>query len=135
MWNQQDLQNTKRHRDPQTVGAPQNHEANLGISVVVRGEVTGSEDLILDGRVEGRIHLPDHMLTIGPNAHVEAEVVAKIVIIFGSVVGSISAGDKVEIRRGASVEGDLICVRVVIQEGAHFCGKGRVGRWRGAGFG
>ena len=89
----------------------------------IKGELTGSEDLTLDGRVEGRISLPDHSLTIGPNAHVQADVVAKAVTLFGSVVGAVTARDRVDIRRGASLEGELSCARIAIQEGAHFCGK------------
>jgi cytoskeletal protein CcmA (bactofilin family) len=86
--------------------------ATLGRSVVIKGDLTGSEDLIIDGRVEGRIDLPDHSLTIGPDAHIEAEVVAKAVIVLGSVTGRIMASHKVEIRDGGSVDG-----------GAYFRGK------------
>ena len=95
---------------------------NLGRSVAVNGEVTGSEDLTVDGRVEGSIDLSQHALTIGPNAIIQARIVAKIVTVFGSVVGNITAGDTI-IRKGASVNGDLHCTRLAIQEGAHFCGK------------
>jgi cytoskeletal protein CcmA (bactofilin family) len=96
--------------------------ANLGRLVTVNGELTGSEDLTVDGRVEGSIDLSDHALTIGPNANIHARIAAKVVTVFGSVVGHISAHDAI-IRKGASVEGDLECVRLVLQEGAHFCGK------------
>jgi len=97
--------------------------ATFGGSVLVKGEVTGSEDLTVDGRVEGRIELPDHQLTVGPNAMLQANIHAKIVTIFGSVVGTITARDKVEVRRGGSVEGTVSCARIAIQDGAHFCGK------------
>jgi cytoskeletal protein CcmA (bactofilin family) len=100
---------------------------SLGSSVFIKGALTGSEDLTVDGRVEGRIDLPDHALTIGPNAHVQADVVAKVVTVFGSIVGGITTGDKVEIRRGGSIEGDLVCPRLVMQEGAHLCGKVTMG--------
>jgi cytoskeletal protein CcmA (bactofilin family) len=88
----------------------------------VDGELTGSEDLTVDGRVEGSIDLPDHALTIGPNGTINARIVAKIVTVFGSVVGNITARDTT-IRKGASVQGDLVCTRLAIQDGAHFCGK------------
>ena len=97
--------------------------ATLGRSVVIKGDLTGSEDLIIDGRVEGRINLPDHSLTIGPDAHIEAEVVAKAVIVIGSVTGRITATHKVEIRDGGSVDGDLQSASVVIHEGAYLRGK------------
>jgi cytoskeletal protein CcmA (bactofilin family) len=96
--------------------------ANLGRMVTVHGELTGSEDLTIDGRVEGSIDLPDHTLTIGPNATVQARIAAKVVTVFGSVAGHIAARDTI-IRKGASVEGDIECVRLALQDGAHFCGK------------
>ncbi len=97
--------------------------AQLGRSVLVKGELTGSEDLTVDGRVEGRIDLPDHTLTIGPNAQIRADIVAKVVTVFGSVVGGVTASDKVEIRQGGSLEGHLACGRITIQDGAQFRGK------------
>ncbi|HEX7140483.1 MAG TPA: polymer-forming cytoskeletal protein [Vicinamibacterales bacterium] len=96
--------------------------ANLGRSVAVNGELTGSEDLTVDGRVEGSIDLPHHALTIGPNGTIQARIVAKNVTVFGSVVGNITARDTT-IRKGASVQGDLVCARLAIQDGAHFSGK------------
>jgi cytoskeletal protein CcmA (bactofilin family) len=101
--------------------------ANIGSSVFVKGELTASEDLMVDGRVEGRIDLPDHALTIGPNANIQADIVAKIVTVFGSVVGGIAARDKVDIRRGGSLNGDLSCACIAIHDGAHFCGKVAMG--------
>jgi cytoskeletal protein CcmA (bactofilin family) len=112
--------------DPRPVAAETPTElrsANIGRSVTVRGEVTGSEDLTVDGRVEGRIDLPDHTLTIGPNATINADIKAKVVTIFGTVKGSVSARDKAELRRGASLEGDLASGSISIQEGSHFTGK------------
>lgn len=132
MWNRADSRDAATHGDPQTVGpaapehrahrVPEMCEATLGRSVVVKGELRGSEDLTIDGRLEGRIHLPNHTFTIGPNATIQADIVAKVVIVMGSIVGGITTGDKVEIRQGGSVEGDLVCPRLAIQEGAHFCG-------------
>jgi cytoskeletal protein CcmA (bactofilin family) len=97
--------------------------ANLDRSVVVKGEVSGSEDLTIDGRVEGRIDLPDHALTIGPNATIKAAICAREVTVFGAIVGDIMVRDKVELHTGASLDGDLTCGRIVVQEGAHVCGK------------
>jgi cytoskeletal protein CcmA (bactofilin family) len=97
-------------------------QAVLGRSVAVKGELTGLEDLTVDGRVDGSIDLSQFALTIGPNAVINARIVAKTVTVFGSVVGNIKAQDVV-IRVGASVQGDLSCARLGIQEGAVFCGK------------
>ena len=101
--------------------------AHIGSSAVVKGELTASEDLMVDGRVEGRIDLPDHALTIGPNANIQADIVAKIVTVFGSVVGGIAARDKVDIRKGGSLNGDLSCACIAIQDGAHFSGRVAMG--------
>ena len=101
--------------------------ANIGSSVFVKGELTASEDLMVDGRVEGRIDLPDHALTIGPNANIQADIVAKVVTVFGLVVGGITARDKVDIRRGGSLDGDLSCTCIAIHDGALFSGKVTMG--------
>ncbi len=77
---------------------------------------------MVDGRVEGSIDLPDHALTIGPNASIHARIAANVVTVFGSVVGNITARDTI-IRVGASVQGDLVCARLALQDGAHFCGR------------
>jgi cytoskeletal protein CcmA (bactofilin family) len=97
--------------------------ASIGISVSIKGEIKGSEDLTVDGQVEGRIDLPDHMLTIGPNATVVADINAKVVTVFGSVIGTVVAREKADIRKTASVEGALTCGRLAVQEGATIKGK------------
>lgn len=97
--------------------------ATIGISVSVKGEIRGAEDVMVDGQVQGRIDLPDHTLTIGPNATVLADIDAKVVIVFGSVTGNITARDKADIRKTASVEGALTCGRLSVQEGATIVGK------------
>jgi len=97
--------------------------ATIGISVSIKGEIKGSEDVIVDGQVEGRIDLPEHTLTIGPNATVVADINAKIVIVLGSVTGSIVARERADIRKTAVVEGSLSCDRLAVQEGATIIGK------------
>jgi cytoskeletal protein CcmA (bactofilin family) len=97
--------------------------ATVGISVSIKGEISGSEDLTVDGQVEGRIELPDHTLTIGPNATVVADINAKFVTIFGTVVGTVVAKDKADIRMSASFEGSLTCASLAVQEGATINGK------------
>jgi cytoskeletal protein CcmA (bactofilin family) len=105
---------------------------NIGKSVVIKGELAGSEDLTVEGNVEGRIELKDHVLTIGPNGKIKAQVLAKSVIVQGEVNGNITATDKVDIREGGSVDGDLIAPRVAIAEGAHFRGSVDMQRKGGA---
>jgi cytoskeletal protein CcmA (bactofilin family) len=79
--------------------------------------------MTIDGRVEGSIEVRNHHLTIGPNASIEADVAARLVTVFGKVSGSLTAEERVEIRHGATVEADLTCQTLAIQEGAYFCGK------------
>jgi cytoskeletal protein CcmA (bactofilin family) len=95
----------------------------VGKSVVFRGDLISSEDMTIDGRVEGSIEVRNHHLTIGPNASIEADVAARLVTVFGKVSGSLTAEERVEIRQGATVEADLTCQTLAIQEGAYFCGK------------
>ena len=96
---------------------------NIGKSVVIKGELNGSEDLTVEGHVEGRIELKDHVLTIGPNGKIKAQVFAKAVIVLGEVNGNVTASEKVDIRDGGSVDGDIVSPRVAIAEGAHFRGS------------
>ena len=96
---------------------------NIGKSVVIKGELNGSEDLTIEGQVEGTIQLRDHVLTIGPNGRIKAQVFAKSVIVLGEVTGNVTASDKVDIRDNGSVDGDIIAPRVAIAEGAHFRGS------------
>jgi cytoskeletal protein CcmA (bactofilin family) len=96
---------------------------NIGKSVVIKGELNGSEDLTIEGHVEGKIELRDHVLTIGPNGKIKAELFAKAVVVLGEVIGNVSASEKVDIRENGSVEGDITSPRVAIAEGAHFRGS------------
>jgi len=96
---------------------------NIGTSVVIKGELSGSEDLTIEGQVDGKIELRQNILTIGPNAKIKAQVFAKAVIIQGEVHGNVAATEKVDIRDGGSVDGDLSAPRVAIADGAHFRGS------------
>jgi len=96
---------------------------NIGKSVVIKGELNGSEDLTIEGHVEGTIQLKEHVLTIGPNGRIKAQVFAKSVIVLGEVTGNVTASDKVDIRDNGSVDGDIVSPRVAIAEGAHFRGS------------
>jgi len=107
---------TRRHQIERDV-------VNIGKSVVIKGELNGSEDLTIEGHVEGKIELKDHVLTIGPNGKIKAQVFAKAVIVLGEVNGNVTASEKVDIRDNGSVDGDIISPRVAIAEGAHFRGS------------
>ena len=104
--------------------APKSGEfALIGKSVVIKGELSGSEDLYLDGQVEGSIELRDHNLTVGPNGSVKANVSAKGVVIQGKLEGSLTASERVELRQSAVVTGDVMTQRISIEEGAFLKGK------------
>ena len=96
---------------------------NIGKSVVIKGELNGSEDLTIEGQVEGKIELRQNVLTIGPNGRIKAQVFAKSVVVLGEVTGNVTASEKVDIRDNGSVDGDIAAPRVAIAEGAHFRGS------------
>ena len=96
---------------------------NIGQSVQIKGELTGNEDLTIDGMVDGKILVKDHGLTIGANGRINAEVHAKTVVVLGQVNGNITADDKVEIDATGSVQGDIRAPRVSIADGARFKGS------------
>jgi len=95
---------------------------NVGKSVVFKGELSGNEDLVIEGTVEGKIELREHVLTVGSHGKLKAEVFAKTVVVHGEVVGNITASEKVDIRESGSVDGDIVAPRVGIAEGAHLRG-------------
>ena len=104
--------------------APQNNQlANIGKSVMIKGEISGSEDLYIDGSIEGTIDLRDHSLTVGPNGKVKASIIAKAIVIQGKVDGSVSASDRLDLRKSAVVTGDVSTQRIAIEEGAFLKGK------------
>ncbi|MCA1562711.1 MAG: polymer-forming cytoskeletal protein [Acidobacteria bacterium] len=112
---------------PATANDPQRgverSAVNIGKSVVIKGELNGSEDLTIEGQVEGKIELRQNVLTIGPNGRIKAQIFAKAVIILGEVTGNVTATEKVDIRDNGSVDGDIAAPRVAIAEGAHFRGS------------
>jgi cytoskeletal protein CcmA (bactofilin family) len=114
-------------------GSPALVELNQGPSVlggamVLRGELSGNEDLLIKGKFEGKITLPDHCLTIGPSGHVKSEVHARAVVILGFIEGNICADEKIEIRKTGQVIGDLLSATIAIEEGASFKGNLNVRR-------
>jgi cytoskeletal protein CcmA (bactofilin family) len=102
--------------------------AHIGKSLIVKGELTGSEDLYVDGQVEGSIDLQGNNLTVGPNGQIRANVTAKGVIVQGKLEGNIHATERVDFRKSAIAVGDVITQRVAIEEGAYFKGKVDIGK-------
>jgi cytoskeletal protein CcmA (bactofilin family) len=95
---------------------------HIGKSVVIRGELTGNEDLYLDGDVEGNINLRDHKLVVGPNARIKAAISARDVVVHGRVEGNVSASERVELKRACTLIGDVATQRIAIEDGAFFKG-------------
>jgi len=96
---------------------------NIGQSIQIKGELSGNEDLTVEGKVDGKIMLKDHHLTIGANGRISAEIQAKTVMVVGEVIGNITADDKVEIAATGSMKGDIVAPRVVLADGARFKGS------------
>ena len=103
--------------------APASGLAQIGKSVVIKGELSGSEDLYVDGQVEGSIALKGNSLTVGPNGQVKGSVDAKLVAVQGKLDGNIQASDRVDLRKSAIVTGDISAQRISIEEGAFLKGK------------
>ena len=97
--------------------------ARLGPSLHVKGEINGNEDLHVDGSVEGLISLEDRKLTVGASAKVSADIVAREIVVYGSVKGNLRARDRIEIKKDGSVIGDLTTARIMIEDGAYFKGS------------
>lgn len=106
--------------------------ASIGKSVQIYGEVKGSEDLVVDGVIEGTITLSESRLTIGPNAHVKANVSARDVVILGALTGDVSASGRVEMRAGSNLKGDIRAARLSIEENAILSGKVELSADRGS---
>ena len=96
---------------------------NIGQSIQIKGELTGNEDLTIEGKVDGKVFLKDHNLTIGANGKIAAEIHAKTVLVIGEVIGNVTADDKVEVAATGSMRGDILAPRVVLADGARFKGS------------
>jgi len=116
-------------QDMTPVSAPRNaslnnmqEQATIGKSLVIKGEVSGSESLYIDGRVEGSINLPGNRVTIGRNGVVNANVTAREIVVIGKLKGNLAASDRVDIRNEGSLTGDVVAQRISIEDGAYFKG-------------
>jgi cytoskeletal protein CcmA (bactofilin family) len=112
---------------------PSGSTARLGASLHVKGEISGNEDLHVDGSVEGLIQLEDRKLTVGASAKLTADVVAREVVVYGAVKGNLRARDRIEIKKDGSVVGDLTTARIMIEDGAYFKGSIEIDRTGSAG--
>jgi cytoskeletal protein CcmA (bactofilin family) len=99
------------------------HNAVLGKSVIVKGQIISREDLTIDGEVEGTVELHEHRLTIGPNGRVKASVKARELVVLGNIQGNVETTDKIDIRKDAKLVGDIKTARIVIEDGAYFKGN------------
>jgi cytoskeletal protein CcmA (bactofilin family) len=130
MWKRDEAVRPAGEADPSAAHTPApagrpfgKDPATIGPSVKIKGELSGSEDLRIDGQVEGRIQLDNHALTVGPNGTIHAQVSARVVTVQGHVIGNVSASERVEIRESGSVDGDIVAPRVAIADGAVFRGS------------
>ena len=109
---------------PALGSSPARGSARLGSSLQIKGHITGTEDLQIDGKVDGPISLRGHGLTVGPAAQLTSEIHAREVVVYGKVVGNVHARDRVDVKTDGSVIGDISTARISIEDGAHF--KGRI---------
>ena len=108
---------------PPLAPTPAGSTARVGASLQIKGEISGNEDLHVDGSIEGSIQLEERKLTVGPSGKVTADVVAREVVVFGSSKGNLRASDRIEIKKDGSVVGDLTTARLIIEDGAYFKGS------------
>jgi cytoskeletal protein CcmA (bactofilin family) len=116
---------TETNKDvPRPVGGTADRApSRLGSSLHVKGEISGNEDLIVDGTVEGRVHINEQELTVGATAKLTADVIAGEVIVHGSVKGNVRGKGKIEIKKDGSVNGDMTTPQIIIEDGAYFKGS------------
>ena len=97
--------------------------ANIGKSVTIKGELSGNEDIYVDGQLDGSIQLPGNSVTVGPNGRVKADITAKNLTVGGTLDGNVHASERTELRKTAVVNGDVQTRRIAIEEGAYFKGR------------
>lgn len=138
MWKKEEMQPptpaprmdpTPAPERPASVSHSQSHShassgerATIGRSITIRGEVTGDEDLLIQGRVDGSVDLKQHSVTVGREGEVKANITARVVTVEGKVEGNLSADEQVILRASATVQGDISAPRVVLEDGARFRG-------------
>jgi cytoskeletal protein CcmA (bactofilin family) len=113
---------------PPLAPTPTGSTARVGTSLHIKGEVSGNEDLHVDGSIEGSIQLEGRKLTVGASGKVTADIVAREVVVYGSSKGNLRASDRIEIKKDGSVVGELMTARIIIEDGAHFKGSIEIDR-------
>jgi cytoskeletal protein CcmA (bactofilin family) len=116
------LESTTVRPPVSSAAVPTGEQATIGKSLIVKGEVSGSESLYIDGKVEGAINLPGNRVTVGRNGQVAANIMAREVVVLGKVRGNVQASDRVDIRSEGSLTGDVAAARISIEDGAYFKG-------------
>jgi cytoskeletal protein CcmA (bactofilin family) len=128
MWNEKKPE-TKSTEPPRPMEAPVERTTGwLGASLRVKGEISGTEDLLIDGPVEGSIHLNDRKLTVGKTAKITADIDARDVVVYGYVKGNVHAKGRVEIKKDGYVVGNLTTAQIMIEDGADFKGTIEIDR-------
>jgi cytoskeletal protein CcmA (bactofilin family) len=106
--------------------------AEIGASVVIKGDLTAHEDIVISGRVEGTVSVEENSVTIRPGANLEADIDARVIIVGGQVAGTLSASESIELQRTAQVEGEIVAASLRLDDGAVFNGKAQTTRARAA---
>jgi cytoskeletal protein CcmA (bactofilin family) len=130
MWKKGEMPDYERHNqqpsapkaEPASPAPRAGGQAVIGRSITIRGEVTGDEDLVIQGRVDGSVDLVQHTVTVGPEGHVKAHINGRIVTVEGKVEGNVTGDEQVVLRKSSWVQGDIRAPRVVLEDGAHFRG-------------
>ena len=123
-------QSTRSNQEPPTQGGKE--VANIGKSISIKGDLTGNEDMVIEGKVEGKVDLPNNQLTVGANGSVLAEISAKSVVVIGRVAGNVTGTERVEIQGTGILEGDVSAPRLVVAEGAVVNGAIKMSKKTGA---
>jgi cytoskeletal protein CcmA (bactofilin family) len=140
MWKREEAEDRATQRPEATTEqerrggavAGRGERATIGRSITIRGEVTGDEDLVIQGRVEGSVDLKQHAVTVGPEGVVKADISGRVVTVEGNVEGNLRADEQVVLRASARVQGDLSAPRVILEDGAYFRGGVDMGEGAGA---
>jgi len=110
------------YEPPVRAAAPTGDQATIGKGLVIKGEISGSESLFIDGKVEGTINLPGNRVTVGRNGQVAANITAREIVVLGKIRGNVLATDRVDIRSEGALTGDVAAARISIEDGAFFKG-------------
>ncbi len=131
MWKQSDTKEPQAQPNvqssaaaPSRISASMSKErALIGPTIVIKGDLTSEEDLLIEGRIEGKIELKKHSVTVGKNGHVKADIYGKVITVEGEVQGNLYGDDQLILRQSSTVRGNIVAPRVVLEDGANFKGS------------